>query len=89
MTGTFAGALAARGIEVEPGALEGHAEGDIEKVERTIRVTEIRVTYKLPIPSEHREAAERALELHPASCPAHESVKDSIRVKIGAEIDWQ
>ncbi len=52
-------------------------------------MTEIRVTYKLPIPSEHREAAERALELHPASCPAHESVKDSIRVKIGAEIDWQ
>jgi len=50
-------------------------------------VTEIRVTYKLPIPSEHREAAERALELHPASCPAHESVKDAIEITHSAEVE--
>lgn len=62
-------------------------EGDIEKVERTIRITEIRVRYKLPLQAEQRETADRVLELHPAGCPAHESVKDSIRITIEADYD--
>lgn len=62
-------------------------EGDIEKVERTIRITEIRVKYHLPIGTEEQETADRVLKVHPAGCPAHESVKDSIRIKI--EVEYQ
>ena len=64
-------------------------EGDIEKVGRTIRISEIRVRYRAALPESERESVERALELHPAGCPAHESVKDSIRIKIDADFDWQ
>lgn len=62
-------------------------EGDIEKVERTIRITEIRVKYHLPISMEEQETADRVMKVHPAGCPAHESVKDSIRIKI--EVEYQ
>lgn len=62
-------------------------EGDIEKVERTIRITEIRVKYHLPISKEEQETADRVMKVHPAGCPAHESVKDSIRIKI--EVEYQ
>ena len=64
-------------------------EGDIEKVERTIRITAIRVRYKAALPADKREVVERVLKSHPAGCPAHESVKDAIRIEIGADIDWR
>ena len=64
-------------------------EGDIEKVDKTIRITEIRVTYHAKIPKEKEAVALRALEAHPASCPAHESVKDSIRIKIDADFTFE
>lgn len=85
LTGTFAGALAARGIKVAPGELTSTAEGDIEKTEHTIKISEIRVRYQVPIPADKMEEAERALQVHPAGCPAHESVKEGIRIKIDAD----
>jgi len=67
-----------------PGDLEADIEGDIEKVERTIRITEIRVNYRLPLNRDDEETANRVLQVHPAGCPAHESVKESIRFRIEA-----
>jgi len=32
------------------------------------------------VPPEAREATERALEVHPQGCPAHQSVKDAITI---------
>ncbi|HLX55819.1 MAG TPA: hypothetical protein VKR83_02225 [Ktedonobacteraceae bacterium] len=32
------------------------------------------------IPSESRTAAERALRVHSEGCPAHQSVKDAIKI---------
>lgn len=60
-------------------------EGDIEKTEHTIKITEIRVTYHLPMPSDKLETAQRVLKIHPKGCPAHETVKDVIRFKLEAE----
>jgi uncharacterized OsmC-like protein len=62
-------------------------EGDIEKVERTMKITEIRVRYKLPMAEDDKEVADRVLEMHPVGCPAHQSVKDAIRIKIEADYD--
>lgn len=64
-------------------------EGDIEKVERTIKITEIRVRYRLPINEADKETADRVLEVHPAGCPAHQSVKNGIRITIEAEYDFR
>jgi hypothetical protein len=50
------------------------------------------VHYDLAIPPEHREAAERALRVHPEGCPARQSVKDAIaitwdaRLRVGDEV---
>jgi uncharacterized OsmC-like protein len=38
------------------------------------------VHYDLTAPAEHREAIERALRVHPEGCPAHQSVKDAIKI---------
>ena len=85
LTGTFAKTLEVRGIIVAPGELTAEVAGDIKKVEKTIRISDIRVKYFLAIPKDKREEANRALDVHPAGCPAHESVKDSINISISAE----
>ena len=77
--------MAARGIKLAPGELVSTVEGDIEKTEHTIKIAEIRVTYRLPMAAEHVETADRALALHTKRCPAHESVKDAIRIVVRAE----
>ncbi len=77
--------MKARGIQVAPGELTSTVEGDIEKTEHTIKISEIRVTYHLAIPADKRAEADRALQVHPRGCPAHESVKEGIRIKINAD----
>ncbi len=64
-------------------------EGDLEKVERTIRITEVRVKYHLPLKREEEETAERVMQVHPAGCPAHQSVKDCIRIVIDREYEYR
>lgn len=72
-----------------PDELIADIEGDIEKVEKTIRITAIRVTYHLPLNKEDEETANRVLEVHPAGCPAHQTVKDSIRFDIKADYQFR
>ena len=53
---------------------------DEERRLMTIRIQSISVHYDLSIPPEFREATERALRVHTEGCPAHQSVKDAIKV---------
>lgn len=46
------------------------------------------MTYHARIPAAQRAEAERALEHHPAGCPAWVTVKDAIRIKIDWEVEW-
>lgn len=52
-----------------------------------IRITRIRVHYNLRIPAGTRERAQRALDTHQAKCPAAMSVRDSIDIRISADIE--
>ena len=52
-----------------------------------MRITEIRVTYHLPLQEADRETADRVLQVHPSGCPAHQSVVGCIRFQIGAEYE--
>jgi len=87
MYGTLAGALSARKVRFDRSRYEATVEGKIEGIGHTIRITEIAIHYKLAIPRGTREEAERALRVHPEGCPAHQSVKDAIRITHDAEIE--
>jgi|ERR1051326_480354 uncharacterized OsmC-like protein len=80
MYGTLAGALAGRKIAFDRARFTATVDGRIAGSGKTIRIVSITMHYDLTVPAESREAAERALAVHPAGCPAHESVKGAIAV---------
>ncbi|MDO8794284.1 MAG: OsmC family protein [Vicinamibacterales bacterium] len=88
MYGTLAGALRARKVEFDRSTYTADVEGTIAGPDgQTIRITAIHMRYHLRLPAAQREAADRALEVHPRGCPAHESVKDAIRITWSADIE--
>jgi len=80
MYGTLRGALAGRKIAFDRESFKATVEGRISGVGKTIRIKSIHVHYDLAVPAEARETTERALEVHPQGCPAHQSVKDAIAI---------
>jgi len=86
MYGTLRGALAGRQINFDRDSFKATVDGRISGIGRTIRIKSIHVHYDLTVPAEDREAAERALRLHPEGCPAHQSVKDAVEITWDASI---
>ena len=87
MYGTLRGALQARKVDFNRDTYTADVDGTIEGPDnKTIRITKIHVNSHLEIPADQRETAERALRVHPAGCPAHESVKDAIQITWDADI---
>src|ERR1700757_141924 len=86
MYGTLRGALAGRKINFDRDSFKATVDGRISGVGKTIRIKSIHVHYDLTVPAEDREAAERALRLHPEGCPAHQSVKDAVEITWDASI---
>ena len=86
MYGTLRGALAGRKIEFDRASFKASVEGRIVGVGKTIRIRSIHVLYDVAVPAESREAAERALTVHPEGCPAHQSVKDAIAITWAATL---
>ncbi|MBI3698109.1 MAG: OsmC family protein [Acidobacteria bacterium] len=79
--------LEARGIPSHPDKVWSEVEGDIENIDRVIRITRIRVKYHLKIPGGKREEAERAVAIHEPRCPAATSVRGAIAIECSAEIE--
>ena len=77
MYGTLRGALAGRKIAFDRETFTATVDGRISGIGKTIRIKSIHVHYDLGVLPEAREATERALEVHPQGCPAHQSVKDA------------
>jgi len=86
MYGTLRGALAGRKIAFDRDSYKAAVEGRIVGIGKTIRIKSIHVHYELAVPAEAREAAERALAVHPEGCPAHQSVKDAIAITWAATL---
>ena len=86
MYGTLRGALAGRKIAFDRDSYTAAVEGRITGIGKTIRITAIHVYYELSVPAEAREATERALDVQPEGCPAHQSVKDAIAVTWSATL---
>ncbi len=87
MAGTLRGALAARGIRLNKDTFKTEVEGLIEKVDSGIKITTIRVHYRLTIPKDKRAEAERAVAVHDRACPATQSVSPAIKVEWDAEYE--
>ncbi|MBI2817495.1 MAG: OsmC family protein [Acidobacteria bacterium] len=87
MTGTLAGALAARKIPTQPDRLTAEVEGFVENVEGTPVITRIRVHYKVRVPQGKREEAERAIQVHEKGCPVAQSVKRGIQIEWDGRIE--
>ncbi len=86
MTGTVAGALAARGVKADPDKLQVEAEGKIEDVDGKMILTGIKIHYRLKVPKDKRASVERALEQHEGLCAASESVRRGITVEWESDI---
>ena len=86
MYGTLRGALAGRKIPFDRDSYTATVEGRISGIGKTIRIKSIHVHYDVAVPPEAQEATERALQLHPQGCPAHQSVKDAIAITWEASV---
>jgi uncharacterized OsmC-like protein len=86
MYGTLAGALAGRKIQFDRSSYTATVDGRIVGFGKTIKIESIAIHYDLTVPPDTREATERALRSHPLGCPAHQSVKDAIKITWDATV---
>ena len=61
-------------------------EGDVESVDRVLRISRLRVHYTIAVPRGTRDAADRAVATHEEKCPAATSVRGCIPIVITADI---
>ena len=87
MTGTLAGALAARKIPTQPNKLSADVEGFVENVDGIPLITRIRVHYRVKVPQGKRAEAERAIQVHEKGCPVAQSVKRGIQVEWDGNVE--
>jgi organic hydroperoxide reductase OsmC/OhrA len=87
MTGTLAGALAARKIPTQPDRLMSEVEGTIENVDGKPLITRIKVHYKVRVPKGQREEALRAIDVHEKGCPASQSVQRGIAIEWDGQVE--
>ena len=58
--------------------LVADVEGEIEDVDGVLKITNIRLHYRLTIPKGTRDKVERVLDSYADKCPAYQSVKGCI-----------
>lgn len=80
MAGTFVAALEARGIAVDAAQFVAEVEGANEMRENIPVLARVHVHYRVAVPEEKREAAERALAKHVEKCPTAQSLKGAVDV---------
>ena len=66
-----------RGIQTAEN-LAADAEGDIEDVDGVLRITRIRLRYRLKAAQADRSVIDRVLGVYAEKCPAYQSVKGCI-----------
>lgn len=86
MLGTLKGALEVRAIRLFPTDLVATVEGTNELVDGIIRLTGIRVHYRIRIPAGSRETVDRALARHRDKCPTARSLTPAVAVDWSAEV---
>ncbi len=75
-----------RDIPAPTEKLQASVEGDIQAIDNVLRITTIRVRYRIRVPSGALERARRAVDTHATKCPAANSVRGCIDLDIDADI---
>jgi organic hydroperoxide reductase OsmC/OhrA len=81
MMGTLARFLAEKQISTPEDRYWAEVEGDIENVNKVLKITQIRVKYHLKVPQGKEEDARKALSTYLTSCPAAQSVIGCIQIR--------
>ena len=79
--GTLARFLAEKQIPTPEDRYRAEVEGDIENVNKVLKITQIRVKYHLKVPKGKDEDAKNAFSTYLTSCPAAQSVIGCIQIK--------
>ena len=87
MLGTLNGALEAREVRLDPGAMMATVTGFNEIVDRLPLLTRIEIEYRLHIPDGTRDVVDWALELHQSKCPTAATLRGAVDVTWTAEIE--
>ena len=85
--GTLARFLAEKQIPTPEDRYQADVEGDIENVNNVLRITQIRVTYRLKVPRNKVEEAKGAFSSYLTSCPAAQSVIGCIKIHDDLKIE--
>jgi organic hydroperoxide reductase OsmC/OhrA len=85
LLGTFGAALDVRKIKSAEN-LVADVEGDIEEVDGVLKITSIRLHYRLTIPKGCRDKVDRVLATYFDKCPAYQSVKGCIECTWDADV---
>lgn len=84
MTGTFGGALEARGIPAGKDLLSSETVGEVERDNNVLVIKRIHIKYNLNIDAdladEKADAIERVMKIHAAACPVHKSIGSAIDI---------
>ncbi|HEX9922834.1 MAG TPA: OsmC family protein [Anaerolineae bacterium] len=86
MTGTFGGALEARGIPAGEDLLVSEAKGEIENDDKVLVIRRIHVTYQLKVAPDQRETAERVHGFHADFCPVARTIKGCVDITTSLEL---
>ncbi len=81
MMGTLAGGLAGKKIATPEDRYWAEVEGDIENMSGVLKITRIRVNYRLKIPKEKAADAREAFSSYLIRCPAAQSVIGCIQIQ--------
>jgi uncharacterized OsmC-like protein len=84
--GTFAGALAARKIEVDNGKVQAHARGEVEDEGGTLIIRRIHVHLKVAASESARETVERVHGMYAEKCPIYRSLTSAIQITTSYEL---
>jgi uncharacterized OsmC-like protein len=87
LTGTFGGALEARGIPAGDGRLQADAIGEVELDAKVLVVRRIHVTYRLMADEAQRETIERVLDFHADRCPVARTIGGCVAISTRLELD--
>ena len=79
--GTLARFLAEKKIPTPEDRYWADVEGDVENVNNVLKITKIRVTYSLTVPTGETENAREAFSSYLPSCPAAQSVIGCIQIR--------
>lgn len=75
-----------RDIPAPKEKLQASVEGDVQAIDNVLRITKIRVRYRIRVPAGSRERAQRAVDTHATKCPAANSVRGCIDLDVAADI---